>query len=519
LRERSHDFGADDIVVAEDGRVTYAEAEEQSCQLAAAFLRAGVGKAMRVGILYPNGSRWLIHWLACVRIGAIAVPINSFLKPPELRSVIQHADIHLLLVASAPHDERYVERLESALPSLTDASTTALELLEAPYLRSVWVSDPIDRPWAEYELARSPEVVDAQFVAHAEEQVSPSDAAVIVYTSGTTAAPKGVIQTHGALVRHAANVSAVQLLTPDDRFYSVAPFFWIGGLVVNLLSVMHAGATLITQHRFDAASCLDLLEKERATVVRVYPNVRRQLEEHPRFTNVDLSAVWAGLDWPRPAPDRMMRTHGALGMTETCGPHIYSARWTAPWPDKFPGSHGPPIPGMEHRIIDEHGVEVPDGVIGEILVRGYALMAGLHRCEREDVFETDGWYRTGDLGHRADGVIYFAGRLKNVIKSAGSNVAPEEIELALRRHPGIEEAIVVGVPAGDRGEDVAAAIVVSPSGGPDLAQLAAALRAELASYKVPRHIVVVQSEEIPRSNSGEKIDLEAVRRLIVSRRR
>jgi acyl-CoA synthetase (AMP-forming)/AMP-acid ligase II len=448
-----------------------------------------------------------------MRIGAVAVPINVFLKPPELRMLLIHADIEILLVANDEGDEDYVRKVAEAIPELEHTDKGPLLLDGVPYLRRIWVSGQSNRQWATTEMTAARGPVKDALVDSIGDHVTPPDVAVIIYTSGTTAEPKGVILTHGALLRHSANVSALQCIVPTDRFYSISPFFWIGGLLVTLLSVVQGRATVLTQNRFAPEPCLTFLEGERATVVRLYPNARRAIEEHPRFADFDLSSVHAGLDWPDPDPERRMRVHGALGMTETCGPHIYSARWPGPFPEEFPGSHGPPVPGMEHKIIDENGTELPMGEEGEILVRGYALMQGIYKKEREEVFEEGGWYRTGDLGFLRDGVLYFRGRLKNVIKSAGANVSPQEVEGVLVARSDVKEAFVLGLPAGDRGEDVVAAIVAERH-DVDVDAIRKALLDQLASFKVPRFIAVVRPGEVPRSNAGEKLDTRALKALV-----
>jgi acyl-CoA synthetase (AMP-forming)/AMP-acid ligase II len=516
LHSKSVPAPATDLIVAEDGRMTYEEAEKASLLLARQLLASGYGKGTHIGILYPNGARWVVRWLACMRIGAIAVPMNVFLKPPELRSLIAHADLEVLLIANDSGDEDYLGRVLSAIPELGGCAGRTLVIPALPCLRAIWVNVGHGEGWATVEGDQAFGPFSEEMVFSMENQVTPADVAVIIYTSGTTAEPKGVILTHGALVRHAANVGLLQKIEDSDRFYSISPFFWIGGLLVTLLSCMSRGATVLTQNRFSPEACLEFLEAEHATVVRLYPNARRALEEHPRFSEHDLSQVKVGLDWPIPTPNRMMRTHGALGMTETCGPHIYSSKWPEPFPDIYPGSHGPPVPGMHHRIVDENGLEVPHGEVGEILVRGYALMVGVYKKEREQVFEQDGWYRTGDLGLIDDGVVYFRGRLKSVIKTAGANVSPQEVELALQSCRGVREAYVVGIPAGDRGEDVAAAVI--SDGAPfDAEAIRLELAKKLATFKIPRFITAIEEGQLPRSSAGEKVNLNELRVLVAAR--
>jgi acyl-CoA synthetase (AMP-forming)/AMP-acid ligase II len=242
------------------------------------------------------------------------------------------------------------------------------------------------------------------------------------------------------------------------------PFFWVGGLVFSLLSNLQAGACGLCEDVFDPESTLALLEQERATIAIGWPHFGKALAEHPTRPSRDLSALCGGnmpgLLPPEQVPDDPELRANALGMTETCGAHTWGGEGALP--ESLRGSFGPAIGGFEHRIVDpSSGAALPPGELGEIHVRGPRLMLGLHKREREAVFAADGWYATGDAGFfDAAGVLYFKGRLGDMIKTGGANVSPPEVEAILLAQPEVKAAQIVGLPDPDRGETVVAAVVL-----------------------------------------------------------
>jgi acyl-CoA synthetase (AMP-forming)/AMP-acid ligase II len=286
--------------------------------------------------------------------------------------------------------------------------------------------------------------------------------------------------------------------------FTQMPFFWVGGLTVNLLAVMTAGATQLTSSSQDAGHILDLLERERATNVMAWPHLARAIARHPSFAQRDLSSVRLGGLWEAWPPERRPAdptlVGSGLGMTETAGPHTIADN--APLPEHRRGSFGPPQPGMSHRVVDPAtGEPTPGGDVGELQVRGDTLMSGMVRRERSDVFEPDGWYRTGDLVSLRDGHIHFHGRLDDLIKTSGANVSPREVEDVLLRVPGVVSATVSGVSDSRRGQVVGAVVVVS--GPTDSELIRAAAREQLSSYKVPRVLVILTPTEVPMMSSGK----------------
>lgn len=514
LREVARQFGDRELIVADGVRLTYREAERRSRGLARGLLADGVGKGTRIGLLMPNGVDWVLAWLAAARIGALVVPVNTFFQVRELAYVLRHADVERLLSVASFLKHDYLDRLERALPGLeSERAEEPLRLASAPFLRQIRVWGTCDRPWAlpgAEELAARGELaaVGDAFLEAVEAEVVPADWLTIVYSSGSTAAPKGVVHSHGTVVRHSAAMRAVYELQPEDRVYSPMPFFWVGGFVVSLLAPMQGGACLLTEGSFEAGRTLDLLENERATVVLGWPHYAQSMADHPSFVQRDLSSIRRGSLW-QVVPEAMrpkdpLRRSNSLGMTETCGPHTVGDS-RIDLPEHLRGTFGRAMPGVEHKVVDpESGATLPPGVVGEICVRGYSRMQALYKVEREDTFDADGFYHTGDAGFfDAEGWLFFFGRLGEMIKTGGANVTPAEVEAALGALPGVSEAYVAGIADAERGQVVAAAVVPQPGVGLEAAALERSLRAEIAAYKVPRHILVCEKAALPFTDSGK----------------
>ena len=498
-------FGRRDYVVTLEQRLSFAAAEEQSRHLAARLLRAGIGKGTRVGLLFPQGPDFVVALLAVTRIGALAVLLSTFARGPELRRAVRHADLDTLLAARsiAGHDTEQL--LAAAWEELGEAADQDLCLTEAPYLRRIWLVGDATAPWATPVPALdqlTSQATDDALVRQVETEVTPSDLMVMIHTSGATADPKAVVHTHGAQVRQAWTLAQLYGFTEDVRTFTNMPFFWVGGLTVSLLTHMHAGGAVLTIDRMDGPAMVDLIERERATRLSGWTLLDR-LSADPALAGRDLSGL-AALDAAGGDPTRR---HNSLGMSETCGPHTAtSAQENAqPLPEHLRGSFGPAVPGFEHRIVDleTRSTDEPEGVEGEILVRGPSLLAGLYKKERAETFDRDGWYHTGDKGFFRGRYLFYTGRLTEMIKTGGANVAPREVELAVESLPGVKAAFVIGLPDEERGQLVACLVCPEPGADLDAQSLAGELRQELSSYKVPRRIKVVPYDDAPWLPSGK----------------
>jgi acyl-CoA synthetase (AMP-forming)/AMP-acid ligase II len=502
-------FGPNELVVTERRRLTYAQAASESAQLARALLSAGVGKGTRLGLLMPNGPDWAIGWLAASRIGALLVPISTFYQARELGWVLRHADVRVLLTCDRALRHDYLARLEQVAPELERAGPGPLYLRSLPHLRAVYVWGEGRRAWARPAAELVPaEGIDDAFLRAVQDCVTPADLAVIVYSSGSTAEPKGAVHTQGTLVRHSYNLDQYRDFVASDRVYSPMPLFWVGGLVTSLLAVMHRGACLLCEDGFDPDRTLAFLEHERATMIGGWPAQVKAMAEHPRLAEFDFSSVRAGNLYevmpPEAKPADPLLRCNSLGMTETCGPHTWGDM-KVDLPERLRGSFGTEVPGTQHKIVDpQSGAALGPGERGEICVRGYSLMQGLYKREREQVFDADGYYHTGDSGYlNAEGHLFFEGRMGEMIKTAGANVAPREVELVLESYEDVRLAAVVGIPDPVRGQLVAAAVVPEDGCKLEPEALRERLRSELSSFKVPRHIFVASIGEMPLTDTGK----------------
>ena len=526
LRAGRARYGDNDCVVTPDERLSYAELDDRSRRLAARLAEAGVGKASRVGLLFPNGAAWVVAWAAAARLGAVVIPVNTFYKTPELARFLRHSDVQVLLGVDRFLQHDYLERLEAIAPGLAGHGPGPLLLPGLPQLRRVLLWGASPRRWAaggfgsgldaEHGDAGLDAVVDAMG-----DDVAPGDEMLVTYTSGSTGEPKGVVHSHGALVRHARNLAALSDVDQSSRLWTPMPLCWVGGFAFTLLRAMSVGACFLTQEVFEAGAALRLLQQERVTNVSAWPAVAKSLTEHPDYATADLGSLRAGSFYDALPPDRRppdpSLVVGSLGMSETCGPHTFwrPGEEVTGAPDAYRGSFGHEVPGTEHRIVDpDRGVDLPEGEEGEVLVRGYSLMVGLYKHERSEVFDRDGWYHTGDRGYFRDGWFFFTGRQSDLIKTAGSNVAPAEVEACLMAYEDVKLAFVVGVPHPDRDQDVVALVVpwggeAAPGPAPGGAELRERLRQELSSYKVPRHVFVISDADVPWLVS-QKVDRRAL---------
>ena len=503
-----------DAVIFPDKRHTRASLNEAAVRAARSLHGLGLGPGDHLGILMPNCMDFVEVMFGAAMLGAWVVPINARYKEHELAYVIENADLKLL-VTSDLIDEHvdFVELLHRCLPGLADApDPAALALPAAPKLRSVVLlggSSPagmLDR--AAFEAAAAG-VSDAD-VHLLRSRVRLRDVAMMMYTSGTTADPKGCPLTHEALVRTSVNACGDRFrLTAEDRFWDPLPLFHMSA-ILPLIGCLDAGAAYVTLTHFDASLGIAQLRDERATVCfSTFPPITTALLNHPEWDAAAFSRIRL-MNNVAP-PDALRRIHAALptaqhtnayGLTECGGVAAFSHPDDPP--EKRPVTSGRPLPGIELQIRDpESGAPVaePD-TRGEIWMRGYCVFEGYYKdpVKNAECFDVAGWFNTGDLGALdEDGRVSFMGRVKDMLKVGGENVAALEIESFLQTHPAVNIAQVVGVPD-ERYDEVPAAFVELTPGAelaPDA--LIAHCRGRIASFKVPRHVRFVAPGAWPMS--------------------
>lgn len=498
------------VVARLSGRELYAA----TLGTAERLLRWGVRRGTHVGLLCPNRIEWVTHAFAAWQLGAVLVPLSTLWKRNELAYALRHADVRWLLCVSGflRHDYRSV-LAEIARPLATSTAQPPLFLPEVPALCGVQYLDDAPRPAS----AEPPSPASEEFFAALAQVASESDRAVIFFTSGTTALPKAVVHCHSALVTSAERIADALGIESSDCWWGHMPLFWTGGFVLGLLASWAGGARVVLHERFDAGEALELLEREGCTIMAGWHQAGPLLE-HPDFPARKLS-LRKGSSHPL-AERLLVQPHFAAGMyglseTATC---VACGRWDEPLPLRT-SSAGQPLAGTEIRIVDPaSGQPLEAGQTGEICVRGPTLMEGYYKVPRSETFDSAGFFHTGDLGFLdTTGRLHFQGRLKDVIKTAGVNVAAQEVEEVLSQHPGVRSAHVVGVPHPVRGENIVAFVVPAGEELPSEEDLRGFCRERMASYKVPRHILLIDDAELPRTSTGkiEKSSLreEAERRL------
>lgn len=499
LRRGAAEFGEHPYLVTPTERLTYAEADRQSARIARQLLAAGVGKGTRLGLFFPNGAQWILWWLASSRIGAVVVPLSTMYAPAEIATVLRLADVDTLVAPPEVLGVDTAARLETALPGLTAQRAGGIALPTAPYLRRILLTGDCDRPWAG---GCDSEAVPHELLAAVEAEVSPADLAIMVHTSGSTADPKGVLHTHGTLTRQTstwpAAVRAISHTSGPARIFCAMPFFWIGG-VLAATGALHEPTTVLTMPRLEAGAALDLIEAARATGIVGWPAFTQRLRAHPTFGSRDLSA----------AP---MLRDGPLDIAMTDVPEGYPVHRTM---SETAGGFA----FTDIAIVDSDGAPVPDGVTGELLVRGIGVMAGYNKRERWETFDADGWYHSGDRVYRRTGDprLFYVGRSTDLIKAAGANVSPLEVEAVLESAPGVEQCVVMGIDDPQRGEQVCAIVVPRAGGSVDPAALASFARDRLSVYKVPTRWAVTTGDRIPTLASG-KLDRRTLRAMVLDGR-
>ena len=484
VRLRAEQHGDKPMVIDPAARITYGELDDTTRALAAAFLEAGVGKGTRVGLIMPNCVQWVQIAVALTRIGAVLVPLSTLSQAPELVAQLRVASVQFLVTVEEFRGHRYLDDL--------GAERTGL-----PALREVWTADRLP-----------PGSGDAKVDLLAE-TVTPSDTLAIMFTSGSSGPPKGVIHSHGNALGAVGSGLAARCIDADTRLYLPMPFFWVGGFGSGVLSALLAGATLVTEQIPRPETTLRMLERERVTLFRGWPDQAEALARQTVSVATDLSTLRPGsLEALLPPEQRAEPGARAklFGMTESFGPYCgYAADRDMPrsaW-----GSCGKPFDGMEVRIVDpDTGEPVPADTIGMIQIRGPHTLRGMCRRIREDVFTLDGYYPTGDLGHLdSDGFMFYHGRSDDMFKVSGATVYPSEVEQALKTIDGVENAFVTDV------SGVVGAVVI---GDTTVEDLHTAARKLLSSFKVPTVWLVVDSDEdIPRGTTG-KVDARRLRDLL-----
>ena len=503
--------------------LTYAELRDASIEIARGIIGLGLGARAHVGILANNSHELVTALFGAALANCVAVPLNARHKSRELGFIIENADLALILTTAA--DTRFVDFravLSEALPSLGASTRDApLSLAEAPLLRGVVVLEG-EAPagfLSRADFTDAAQSVPVSAVDAARRATRLRDTAFIIYTSGTTANPKGCLLAHEAVTRGPVERASSRFRAREhDVTWGGGPLFHIGSLA-PFIGVIGKGGTYVTDVIFDAGRALELMEREDVSVAWPwFPAILQPLLDHPAFVPRRLAALRKVLLIAPPAlVNRIQHTFPeaefmqACGMTETAG--IFALCAPDETPEQRATSQGKPVPGIAVKIIElETGEEAAPDIVGEILVRGYCVMDGYHRSPEKtaEALDNEGWLHTGDLYARAaDGQLTFHGRAKDMLKVGGENVAAIEVEAYLCSHPAVKLAEVVGRPDPRLDEVPVAFIELRPGQSATEDELIGFCQGRIASYKVPRAVFFIDDGEWPMS--ATKVDKRALR--------
>ena len=502
----------DAIAVADAGlRLTYQDLAARAQEFARALIAGGVRPGDAVAIWAPNSARWIITALGTLAAGAVLVPVNTRYKGPEARYLLGKARATALIVDDGFLGHDYLGMLRRADAEAAGAGPVLPGL---PHLRAVVTVGPSRDPAAlPYDAflaagaAASPADVDARMAA-----LTPGTLCDIIFTSGTSGQPKGVMTSHGTAVRNAAAWADGMGLRAGDRYLLVNPFFHTFGYRAGILACLVARATMYPLAVFDVEAALTIAQADSITVLPGPPTLFHSILDDPRRAGFTL-AIRAVATGAASVPRALMeRISGELGVETVYAPYgLTEVAGTATMPppgapaEKVLTTVGTAIPGTQIAIAGEDGQPLPPGQDGEILIRGYHVMMGYldDAAATAEAIDAGGWLHTGDVGRLDDeGYLTVTGRLKEVFQTGGFNVYPVEVEQLLASHPMIAEAAVIGVPDKRLGEVGHAFVVPKPGMRPDPAEVIAFARERIANYKVPRTVIIARTD-LPRTPLGK----------------
>jgi long-chain acyl-CoA synthetase len=466
--------------------LSYAALDDASARVAALLRERGVEPGDRVALMLPNVPHFAIVYYGVLRAGATVLPMNVLFKRREVAFLLGDSEARVLV---AWHG--FAEEAE-----LGAAETAAECLILAP---------------GEFEqlLAGIDPVAD---VAGRD----PSDTAVILYTSGTTGTPKGAELTHGNLARNAEVSRQLFSLDTQSVILGSLPLFHSFGQTCTLNAAMLVGATMTLLPRFEAGKALEIVERDRATVFMGVPTMYNALLNHPERERFDVSSLQVCVSGGASLPVELLHAFEdafrctileGYGLSETSP----VASFNHPDAVRKPGSIGTPVDGVEMKLVDEAGADIPLGEVGEILIRGHNVMKGYWRRPEAtaEAISADGWFASGDLARMdEDGYFFIVDRKKDMIIRGGYNVYPREIEEVLYSHPAVREVAVVGVPHPELGEEVGAAVALKPGADATAEELRDFVKEQIAAYKYPRLVWFV--DELPKTATGKILKREIV---------
>jgi acyl-CoA synthetase (AMP-forming)/AMP-acid ligase II len=507
-------------------RRTYAQVWEEAFAVARALVARGVTKETRVGLLATNRPEWITAMFGIALAGGTCVALSTFAKGAELKDQLRMGDVSLLIFERSVLDRDFAAELIEICSDLATAQGD-MQSTTLPFLRqTVCIGDAVPSGafelWSNF-LRGDPggRMAPAALVEAIGAEVAPTDRGLVFFSSGSTAKPKAIVHAHRAGALQCWRWRDVFALDPDVRTWTANGFFWSGNFCMAVGATFAAGGCLVLQRYFAPGESLKLMEAERVSLPLAWPHQWAQLVAESAYRDVDLSSLrYVGEASP-------LRTHPTVqskwqepvstyGNTET---FTFSTAYPSGTPASVAaGNHGVPLPGNTVRIVDP-GTDRSSqrGETGEIAVKGPTLMLGYLRVPREDTFDDEGFFRTGDCGSvDEEGRLHWHGRLSDIIKTGGANVSPLEIDAVIAECPGVKIAATVGIPHTTLGEMVVACVVPEVGATLDESQVRAFVSKRLSSYKVPRRVLIVHESDLTLTGSN-KVKTAPLRELAARR--
>lgn len=511
LRQSAQQHGSRPAIVDGDITLTYADLLQRSEQVARSLIALNVQAGDRVALWAPNVYEWIVAACGVHAAGAILVPLNTRMKGAEAADILERSGAKLLFCIGDFLQQHYPALLRDCRP----ATLAHVVVLRGQPRADVAQSG--DHAWENF-LALG-QAVPVQQVHEREAALHADSTADLMFTSGTTGRPKGVMAAHGPTIRAFDEWARVVGLTPDDRYLIVNPFFHTFGYKAGWVAAFVQGATVYPEQVFDAEAVLQRIARDRISFLPGPPTLFLTMLAHPRLQEFDLSSLRSSVTGAASVPPVLIRrmreelgianVTTAYGLTECGG--CATVCDPADSVETVASTCGRALPGTEVRCVNEEGHSVPPGQPGEVLLRGYHIMQGYFEDEAatREAIDAEGWLHTGDVGVLDDkGYLRITDRLKDMFIVGGFNCYPAEIERLLADHPDIAQVAVVGVPDERMGE-VGCACIITRSGQPlDSAELIAWARAHMANYKVPRYVLNFESFPVNASNKVVKRELQ-----------
>ncbi len=503
------------ISVHQGVRWTYRELLCRADQLAAGFLKLGVGRGDRIGIWSPNCAEWALTQFAAARIGAILVTVNPAYRLSEVEYTLNKVGVKALVAAERFKTSDYAGMIEQLAPEIAGARPGALSSKRLPTLEVLIKIGGAPRPgWLQFdEVAAASDAALLRDVAKIGTALDRNDAINIQFTSGTTGSPKGATLSHRNILNNGFFVGRSIGLTAGDRLCIPVPLYHCFGMVMGNLGCLTHGATMVySSEAFDPPAVLGAIESEKCTGLYGVPTMFIALLGHPDFAKYDVSSLRTGCMAGSPCPVEVMKqVVGALNMRDV----TIAYGMTETSPVSFQSSPDDPIaqrvstigrvqPHLEVKAIDEKGHTVPRGTPGEICTRGYSVMIGYwdDKARTAEAVDKDGWMHTGDIGTiDAEGYGNIVGRIKDMVIRGGENLYLREIEEFLYTHPKVADVQVVGVPDTRYGEELCAWIRLAPGETADEDEIRSFCKGQIAHHKIPRYVRFVN--EFPMTVTGK----------------